>query len=140
MRKLVEYIKENLDIENFSYKFDVWFENDKEHLKPMLELFKSCSDRKFVQKDDIEAFINKYNKFKIKKFVDFFDEDVKRDESINVDYIYLFTKIIEHFITNFNLFNKLDYKYQALMNGKPNVEVDQIPVEDNMILNKEGEN
>lgn len=140
MRKLVEYIKENLDIENFGYKFDVWFENDKEHLKPMLEFFKLCSERKIVQKDDVEGFIAKNPKFKIKKFVDFFDEDVKRDESINIDYIYLLTKIIEHFITNFNLFNKLDYRYQSIFNGQPNVDIDDAPLKDNIEIYKKEEN
>lgn len=139
MKNLKEYIKENLDIENFSYKFDIWFKSDKEHLKPMLSLFKECKDRKIVQKDDVEKFISNYPKFKIKKFVDFFDEDIKRSEEINVDYIYLMTKIIENFITNFNLFNKVDYMYQSLNNGNPNVDVDFIPVEDNIDIeyNKE---
>lgn len=114
MKTLIEYIKENLDIDNFSYKFDVWFKSDKQNYQPMLKFLQECYQKKIVQKDDIEQFLTKNNTFKLKKFVDFFDEDVKRDESINIDYIYQFTKIIEHFISNLELFNKVDYKYQAL--------------------------
>ena len=124
MKTLVEYIKECLDTENFAYKYDVWFQSDTEHQKPFLELLTKLSQRKIVQKEDIEAFLLKYNNFKIKKFVDFFDEDVTRDEAINVDYIYLFTNIIKTFITNFNLQHKVEYQYQALNNGEPNVQVD----------------
>lgn len=137
MLSLQEYIKENLDLDNFDFKFDTWFQSDKEHLKPMLELFLNCRDRKIVLKDDVEQFLAKYNTFKVKKFVDFFDEDVTRDESINVDYIYLLTKIIEHYINNFVLMNKIDYKYQALYNGQPNVDVDTPSMADDK---KEGEN
>lgn len=140
MKSLIEYIKENLDIDNFSYKFDVWFQSDKNHLKPMLELFKDCADRKIVQKDDVDKFIEKYPGFKIKKFVDFFDEDVKRDEAIAIDYIYLMTKIIEHFISNFTLFNKIDYMYQSISNGEPNVEIDPAPLEDNIDIKPKEEN
>lgn len=124
MKTLTEYIKECLDTENFAYKYDVWFQSDTEHQKPFLELLTKLSQRKIVQKEDIEAFLLKYNNFKIKKFVDFFDEDVTRDEAINVDYIYLFTNIIKTFITNFNLQHKVEYQYQALNNGDPNVQVD----------------
>ncbi len=124
MKTLAEYIKECLDTENFAYKYDVWFQSDTEHQKPFLELLTKLSQRKIVQKEDIEAFLLKYNNFKIKKFVDFFDEDVTRDEAINVDYIYLFTNIIKTFITNFNLQHKVEYQYQALNNGDPNVPVD----------------
>ena len=124
MNTLAEYIKECLDTENFAYKYDVWFQSDTEHQKPFLELLTKLSQRKIVQKEDIEAFLLKYNNFKIKKFVDFFDEDVPRDEAINVDYIYLFTNIIKTFITNFNLQHKVEYQYQALNNGDPNVQVD----------------
>ena len=124
MKTLAEYIKECLDTENFAYKYDVWFKSDTEHQKPFLELLAKLSQRKIVQKEDIEAFLLKYNNFKIKKFVDFFDEDVTRDEAINVDYIYLFTNIIKTFITNFNLQHKVEYQYQALNNGDPNVQVD----------------
>ena len=124
MKTLAEYIKECLDTENFAYKYDVWIKSDTEHQKPFLELLAKLSQRKIVQKEDIEAFLLKYNNFKIKKFVDFFDEDVTRDEAINVDYIYLFTNIIKTFITNFNLQHKVEYQYQALNNGDPNVQVD----------------
>ncbi len=124
MKTLAEYIKECLDTENFAYKYDVWFQSDTEHQKPFLELLTKLSQRKIVQKEDIEAFLLKYNNFKIKKFVDFFDEDVTRDEAINVDYIYLFTNIIKTFITNFNLQHKVEYQYQVLNNGEPNVQVD----------------
>ena len=124
MKTLAEYIKECLDTENFAYKYDVWFQSDTEHQKPFLELLTKLSQRKIVQKEDIEAFLLKYNNFKIKKFVDFFDEDVTRDEAINIDYIYLFTNIIKTFITNFNLQHKVEYQYQALNNGDPNVQVD----------------
>lgn len=118
MKTLIEYIKENLDIDNFSYKFDVWFKSDKQNYQPMLKFLQECYQKKIVQKDDIEQFLTKNNTFKLKKFVDFFDEDVKRDESINIDYIYQFTKIIEHFISNLELFNKVDYKYQALQSAQ----------------------
>jgi len=118
MKTLIEYIKENLDIDNFSYKFDVWFKSDKQNYQPMLKFLQECYQKKIVQKDDIEQFLAKNTTFKIKKFVDFFDEDVKRDESINIDYIYQFTKIVEHFISNLELFNKVDYKYQALQSAQ----------------------
>lgn len=118
MKTLIEYIKENLDIDNFSYKFDVWFKSDKQNYQPMLKFLQECYQKKIVQKDDIEQFLAKNTTFKLKKFVDFFDEDVKRDESINIDYIYQFTKIVEHFISNLELFNKVDYKYQALQSAQ----------------------
>ena len=124
MKTLAEYIKECLDTENFAYKYDVWFQSDTEHQKPFLELLTKLSQRKIVQKEDIESFLLKYNNFNIKKFVDFFDEDVTRDEAINVDYIYLFSNIIKTFITNFNLQHKIEYQYQALNNGEPNVQID----------------
>lgn len=133
MKSLINYIKECLDVDNFSFKFDIWFESDKKHLQPILELMKECSARKIVQRDDIDKFILENPNFQIKKFVDFFDEDVKRDEAINVDYIYLFTKIIENFITNFNLQNKVEYRLQAIYNGEPNVEVNAAPQQDNKV-------
>lgn len=132
MKTLAEYIKECLDTENFAYKYDVWFQSDTEHQKPFLELLTKLSQRKIVQKEDIESFLLKYNNFKIKKFVDFFDEDVTRDEAINVDYIYLFSNIIKTFITNFNLQHKIEYQYQALNNGTPNVQIDTTDLYDNI--------
>ena len=132
MKTLAEYIKECLDTENFAYKYDVWFQSDTEHQKPFLELLTKLSQRKIVQKEDIESFLLKYNNFKIKKFVDFFDEDVTRDEAINVDYIYLFSNIIKTFITNFNLQHKIEYQYQALNNGEPNVQIDTTDFYDNI--------
>jgi len=127
MKKLIEYIQECLDTENFAYKFDVWFKDDKEGQKKMIDFIADCNSRKIVTKEDIECFLSKNPNFKIKKFVDFFDEDVKRDEAINVDYIYLFTKIIEQFINNFTLVHKIDYDKQALNNGTPNTEIDEVP-------------
>ena len=100
--------------------------------EPFLELLTKLSQRKIVQKEDIESFLLKYNNFKIKKFVDFFDEDVTRDEAINVDYIYLFSNIIKTFITNFNLQHKIEYQYQALNNGTPNVQIDTTDLYDNI--------
>ena len=94
----------------------------------MLEFLKELSLRKIVTRDDIDDFLLKNSKFQIKKFVDFFDEDVKRDEAINVDYIYLFTKIVENFITNFNLKHVVDYGLQAKKNGEPNVDVESAPM------------
>ena len=132
MKTLAEYIKECLDTENFAYKYDVWFQSDTEHQKPFLELLTKLSQRKIVQKEDIESFLLKYSNFKIKKFVDFFDEDVTRDEAINVDYIYLFSNIIKTFITNFNLQHKIEYQYQALNNGEPNVQIDTTDLYDNI--------
>ena len=132
MKTLAEYIKECLDTENFAYKYDVWFQSDTEHQKPFLELLTKLSQRKIVQKEDIESFLLKYNNFKMKKFVDFFDEDVTRDEAINVDYIYLFSNIIKTFITNFNLQHKIKYQYQALNNGTPNVQIDTTDLYDNI--------
>ena len=129
MKNLKDYIKECLDVDNFDYKFDIWFSTDTEHKKPMLDLMTKLSLRKIVQKEDIDTFLEKYNTFKIKKFVDFFDEDVKKDEAISIDYIYLFTNIIKTFITNFNLRNKVAYEYQALNNGDPNVEVAEAPMQ-----------
>ena len=67
MKTIVKYIKECLDIENFSYKFDIWFDSDEKHLKPILELMKDCRDRKIVQKDDIENFVQQYPDFKIRE-------------------------------------------------------------------------
>ena len=132
MKTLTEYIKECLDTENFAYKYDVWFQSYTEHQKPFLELLTKLSQRKIVQKEDIESFLLKYNNFNIKKFVDFFDEDVTRDEAINVDYIYLFSNIIKTFITNFNLQHKIEYQYQALNNGEPNVQIDTTDLYDNI--------
>ena len=132
MKTLTEYMKECLDTENFAYKYDVWFQSDTEHQKPFLELLTKLSQRKIVQKEDIESFLLKYNNFNIKKFVDFFDEDVTRDEAINVDYIYLFSNIIKTFITNFNLQHKIEYQYQALNNGEPNVQIDTTDLYDNI--------
>ena len=132
MKTLTEYIKECLDTENFAYKYDGWFQSDTEHQKPFLELLTKLSQRKIVQKEDIESFLLKYNNFNIKKFVDFFDEDVTRDEAINVDYIYLFSNIIKTFITNFNLQHKIEYQYQALNTGEPNVQIDTTDLYDNI--------
>ena len=130
MRSIIEYIKECLDVDNFSYKFDVWFQKDKENLDKVLNFMKDCYNRRIVTKEDVEAFLANTPKFKLKKVVDVFDEDVKRDDAINVDYIYLFTKIIERFITNTALNNKIDYKLQAQINGNPQVEIDNIPMQD----------
>ena len=121
MKSLIEYIKENIDIENFEYKFDKWFEKDKTYLDQLLNLIKECSLRHIVTKEDITKFIEQNPKFPIKKFVDFFDEDVTRDESINVDYIYLFTVILKNFLNDFSLKNKVDYMLQGINNGVPNV-------------------
>ena len=128
MKRFTDYIKECLDIDNFEYKFDVWFKSDKEHKKPMLDMLTILTGRRMVQKEDIDAFIEKYPKFKIKKFVDFFDEDVTRDDAVTVDYVYLFMSIIKTFISNITLQNKISYEYQSLSNGQPNVEVGDIPL------------
>ena len=128
MKKLIDYIKESLDIENFDYKFDIWFKTYKKHYEPVLNLLKDCSQRKVISKNDVEKFLEDYPDFKVKNFVDFFDEDVKKTDDINKDYIYIFSKILETFINNFVLFNKLDYQLQATNNGEPNTRVDTIPV------------
>lgn len=140
MKRLVEYIKESLDIDNFEYKFDIWFKSDKKHYDPILNLLKDCSQRKVISKSDVEEFLEKNSDFKVKKFVDFFDEDVKKKDDINVDYTYLFSKILETFINNFTLFNKLDYIYQASNNGEPNTTVEAVPMKDNGEIKKEEKN
>ena len=140
MKSILEYIKESLDVDNFEYKFDVWFKGNKKHYDEILNLLKDCAQRKVVSKADVEAFLEKNKDFQVKKFVDFFDEDVKKKDDINVDYIYLFSKILETFINNFTLFNKLDYIYQASNNGEPNTEVEAIPMKDNAETKKEEKN
>ena len=85
MKRLTEYIKENLDIDNFEYKFDVWFKSDKDHYEPILKLLQDCYERRILTKEDVDKFIGQNPKFQIKKFVDFFDENVKKDDSINID-------------------------------------------------------
>lgn len=140
MKRFTDYIKECLDVDNFEYKFDVWFKSDKEHKKPMLDMLTILTGRRMVQKEDIDAFIEKYPKFKIKKFVDFFDEDVTRDDAVTVDYVYLFMSIIKTFISNITLQNKISYEYQALSNGQPNVEVGDIPLPPEKEEDKKEEN
>lgn len=108
MKCFVEYIKECLDIENFSYKFDIWFKKEKTGYKPLLKLIEDCSVKKIVTSDDIDKFIEDNPKFKLKEFIDFMDEDVKRDESVTVDYSYLMLKLVESFIRNNTLFSKVD--------------------------------
>ena len=45
------------------------------------------------------------------EFIDFMDEDVKRDEAVTVDYSYLLLKLVETFIRNNELFSKADYLF-----------------------------
>lgn len=124
MKTLINYIKENLETDEFSYKYDVWFQKDKKHEKAFLDLMSRLAELKVVTKEDVESFLENNGGFNLKNFVDFFDDTVKTQDDINKDYIYLFTKIIETFITNFNLKNKIEYNLQALKNGEPNVEID----------------
>lgn len=124
MKTLINYIKENLETDEFSYKYDVWFQKDKKHEKAFLDLLSRLAELKVVTKEDVESFLENNGGFNLKNFVDFFDDTVKTQDDINKDYIYLFTKIIETFITNFNLKNKIEYNLQALKNGEPNVEID----------------
>lgn len=124
MKTLINYIKENLETDEFSYKYDVWFQKDKKHEKAFLDLLSRLAELKVVTKEDVESFLENNSGFNLKNFVDFFDDTIKTQDDINKDYIYLFTKIIETFITNFNLKNKIEYNLQALKNGEPNVEID----------------
>ena len=113
MKGLTQYIKECLDVENFSYKFDVWFKKEKTGYKPLLQLIQDCSAKKIVTSEDIDKFIENNPKFKLKEFIDFMDEDVKRDEAVTVDYSYLLLKLVETFIRNNTLFSKADYLFKT---------------------------
>ena len=111
-----------------------WFKNDKKHYDAILNLLKDCSQRRVISKSDVEDFLEKNKDFQVKKFVDFFDEDVKKKDDINVDYTYLLSKILEVFINNFTLNNKLDYLLQAVNNGEPNTDgLENVPLQDKQI-------
>ena len=71
-----------------------------------------------VQKDDVVNFLSTNPEFRLKEFIDFIDDDIVRSEDINKDYIYQFTKIIEMFLTNFNLRSKIDKQNQVEELGK----------------------
>lgn len=113
MKGLTEYVKECLDVENFAYKFDVWFKKEKTGYKSLLQLIEDCAAKKIVTSEDIDKFIENNPKFKLKEFIDFMDEDVKRDEAVTVDYSYLLLKLVESFIRNINLFSKADSLFKA---------------------------
>lgn len=118
MKRIVDYIKEALDYETIEYKLDVWFRNDKKHYDSFIDFVKNCQMKLIVQKDDVVNFLNTNPEFKLKEFIDFIDDDIVRSEDINKDYIYQFTKIIEMFLTNFNLRSKIDNQKQTEELGK----------------------
>lgn len=101
MKSLYRYITESLD-NNIFWKIDKFFERNQDELRSFNGLIDICRSSKSYNKSTVEAYINGnedlYNI--LKTFVDFIEDIVHKDNSINKDYYLAMYNIVKVVVNN----------------------------------------
>lgn len=101
MKRLTEFIKEELD-NNIFWKIDTYFKDNPDELKAFNGMVDVCRTNKGFNTSTIDAYLNSnelLNKNQ-KKFVDFLDDTIKQDTSINKDYSSVMYNVVKTVISN----------------------------------------
>jgi hypothetical protein len=94
MKKIIEYIKENIDTDNLVWKIEVYFKKHKDQYNQFVKLTKKFEEQHGLTNEEINEFLEK-SKLNLKKFIDFISEDIDTE---NIDYIYTFKKVIQNLL------------------------------------------
>ena len=106
MKKLRDYIinaiNEDIDNENMFWKIDTYFQNNNAELKSFNGLVDVCRTNKGFNTSTIDAYVsgNEILQKNTKKFVDFIDDTIQQDTTINKDYTSSLCNIIKTIIGN----------------------------------------
>ena len=98
---LSDYINEELD-DNIFWKIDTYFQNNPDELKSFNGMIDVCRSNKSFNVSTIEAYLNSNELLSKnqKKFVDFLDNTIKQDTTINKDYNSSIYNIVKTVIGN----------------------------------------
>lgn len=101
MKHLTDYINEELD-DNIFWKIDTYFQNNPDELKSFNGMIDVCRSNKSFNVSTIEAYVNSNELLSKnqKKFVDFLDNTIKQDTTINKDYNSSIYNIVKTVIGN----------------------------------------
>lgn len=101
MKHLTDYINEELD-DNIFWKIDTYFQNNPDELKSFNGMIDVCRSNKSFNVSTIEAYLNSNELLSKnqKKFVDFLDNTIKQDTTINKDYNSSIYNIVKTVIGN----------------------------------------
>ena len=101
MKHLTDYINEELD-NNIFWKIDTYFQNNPDELKSFNGMIDVCRSNKSFNVSTIEAYLNSNELLSKnqKKFVDFLDNTIKQDTTINKDYNSSIYNIVKTVIGN----------------------------------------
>ena len=101
MKHLTDYINEELD-DNIFWKIDTYFQNNPDELKSFNGMIDVCRYNKSFNVSTIEAYLNSNELLSKnqKKFVDFLDNTIKQDTTINKDYNSSIYNIVKTVIGN----------------------------------------
>ena len=101
MKHLTNYINEELD-DNIFWKIDTYFQNNPDELKSFNGMIDVCRSNKSFNVSTIEAYLNSNELLSKnqKKFVDFLDNTIKQDTTINKDYNSSIYNIVKTVIGN----------------------------------------
>lgn len=102
MKNITQYIKESIDEENLEWKIKVFFKKNRKEYNQFVHLVDKCKEGNAITKEFVEELV-KDTDINVKQFVDFMDDDIYKDTTIQKDYIYLFMKIVELVIGNKNI-------------------------------------
>ena len=98
---MTDYINEELD-DNIFWKIDTYFQNNPDELKSFNGMIDVCRSNKSFNVSTIEAYLNSNELLSKnqKKFVDFLDNTIKQDTTINKDYNSSIYNIVKTVIGN----------------------------------------
>ena len=101
MKHLTDYINEEFD-DNIFWKIDTYFQNNPDELKSFNGMIDVCRSNKSFNVSTIEAYLNSNELLSKnqKKFVDFLDNTIKQDTTINKDYNSSIYNIVKTVIGN----------------------------------------
>lgn len=101
MKHLTDYINEELD-DNIFWKIDTYFQNNPDELKSFNGMIDVCRSNKSFNVSTIEAYLNSNELLSKnqKKFVDFLDNTINKDTTINKDYNSSIYNIVKTVIGN----------------------------------------
>lgn len=101
MKHLTDYINEELD-DNIFWKIDTYFQKNPDELKSFNGMIDVCRSNKSFNVSTIEAYLNSNELLSKnqKKFVDFLDNTIKQNTTINKDYNSSIYNIVKTVIGN----------------------------------------
>lgn len=91
---LKDYILENIDVDNLTWKIEVYFKRHKDQYTKFVNLVKKFEEKHGLSDDEINEFLEK-SRLNLKKFIDFISEDVENE---TIDYMYTLRKVIQNLL------------------------------------------